>query len=1099
MQFRLLLSLFLLATSGLAQDRPIRVPLDPHVTPDGRHAVFSWHGDLWKAPLDGSPAPAARLTVHPGRDWAPIPSPDGEQVLFLSDRDGTTQLWLVGIDGGAPRRLTFDSESKTPLQWTAAGSAVVALRDSDRAPFSTESRRLVRIPIDRSEPERWLLDAGAIDGALSPDGTRLLFVRGRIQEERKGYRGPAAEQIWLARLEGESAPQLARHSVDLADFQNVSERHPLWLPDGSGYLFVSDPDGTFDLWKRALPGGEVTRLTDLRKLDGRDDGVVAPSLSADGKRVLFRRGFDLHVADLGSGAVRRVDLVATGDPLVSPIERRRLDSAGDVAFTGDGKQIALVAGHDLYVMDRVLREPVRITATAAVESSPLFSADGSRLFFVSEADGEVDIWEATRPEGREFWWTAESFVLRKVTDDVAVESRLQPSPTGEHIAFRKGGDLWVMDADGSDQRRVLASWDGPDFDWSPDGKWLCWSVQDGEFNDEIWIAPLDGTRAPFNVSRHPDDDTGPVWSPDGKRIAWTGRRDGEESDIYYVTLTKDVAEETSRDRKLEEAMKAMQSGGKGGKKDGEQKDGDEKSEKDAAGDDAAKQDDDAVRIDFDGIHDRIGRIRIPESREFGLLWSHDGKELWFSATVDGERAVYKVGFPDELRPKKVTSSVVSRARFTADGKQLVGLSGGKPASQNPSSGKIDTFDFQVQEERDWREIRKLAFEQGWRAMRDQFYDGALNNRDWNAIRARYAAVVPHLIGAREFSEAMNMMLGELNASHMGHRGGSDPLPDAERPDWSPRTMHLGLRYDLDDAGPGLLVASVIPGSPCSEARSRVDAGERVLAIDGTEVGPDTDLFAVMTLEVERDMELKVRGAEGVERTVTVRPVGSVSGLLYDEWVDDCRAEVERLSGGKLGYAHIRGMNFQSFRQLEEDLYAAGAGKDGLIIDVRFNGGGSTADHVLTLLTQPTHAFTIPRGGPTGYPQDRKVYATWNKPIVMMCNEMSFSNAEIVSHAVKTIGRGPVVGMRTAGGVISTGGQGLVDGSFVRMPFRGWYLVNDGADMELNGCLPDVALWNDPLGGDAQLEAAVTALRGEVETKGRPLPEAKPAASLRRGG
>ncbi|MFQ5507363.1 MAG: S41 family peptidase, partial [Planctomycetota bacterium] len=385
----------------------------------------------------------------------------------------------------------------------------------------------------------------------------------------------------------------------------------------------------------------------------------------------------------------------------------------------------------------------------------------------------------------------------------------------------------------------------------------------------------------------------------------------------------------------------------------------------------------------------------------------------------------------------------------------------------------------------------VAFDQAWRAMRDRFYDGNFNNRDWNAVRAKYRPAAAECLGASEFSELVNMMLGELNASHMGHRGGSDPLPGFSRENsWSPVTYKLGLRFA--DRGEGLRVTSVIPKSPCALARSLVRPGETLLAIDGQRVDRNSDLDALLTLDQVRDLELRVRDASGKERKVTVRPVASVSGLLYDEWVENSRKKVEELSDGKLGYLHIRGMNISSFRQLEEDLFDAGHGKEGLIIDVRFNGGGSTTDHVLTALTQPRHAITVSRGSGEGYPQDRKVYASWSKPIILMCNENSFSNAEILSHAIKQLGRGRLVGMRTAGGVISTGSVRLIDGSSVRMPTRGWYLVTTGEDMELNGCEPHIALWNPPGGPDRQLEAAVQALtedvaRFEEEGTARPVP------------
>ncbi len=1073
-----------------AQDRTIRLPLDAKIAPDGRHVVFAWRDDVWSADIDAG-TPARRLTWNPARDRHPMVSPDGQRILFTSDRSGQEQVWVMAIDGGAPRQVTFDSESKRPLEWMADGGGFLAIRTSDRSPFPTEARRLVAIRIERDRPEQILFDGGAEDGTLSPDGHRVLFTRGRIEPTRKGYRGSAATQLWLADLAAKDGPKLDRLAEDREHYQNVSERDPMWAPDGKGYFFVSDPEGTFDVFYRAFDGGPARRVTDLGQ-DGSDDGVLFPSLSADGARMLFLRRFDLRLLDTTNGEVRTVSLTASGDELASNIERIRQTRARTVAFTDDGKQIAIVAGEDLFVMDRVLREPVQVTATANVESDPVFADGGKRLLFVSDAGGEVDIQEATSDREDGAWWRSGSFALRKVTDDHAVESGLKPSPDGAHVAFVKGEDLWVMDADGTDPRRILESWNAPRFDWSPDGRWLCYSVEDSNFNSDVFVVPLDGSKEPFNISRHPNDDVGPAWSPDGERIAWVGRRNGDEVDVYWVNLRKQKDEETDRDRKLKEAIEAM-SGDK--PKKGEPKakkkpaNGAKPDEQEPEGAPEKGKDQDAekagapkpVEIDFDGLHERIQQIRVPDSREGNLLWSPDGKQLTFSASIDGDRGMYAVTFPDEMKPKKLSSKLLRDARWLKAGDQIVGLDGGEPASMKPKGGKVETFPFTVLEARDWSQVRQLAFDEGWRAMRDSFYDGSLNGRDWDAVRTKYRDVAGELLGAAEFSLMMNMMLGELNSSHMGHRGGREPLPRPDRGStWAPRTFQLGLRFDRAAGGPGLLVESVIPKSPCAESRSLVRAGERLLAIDGEDIGTDTDLYARMTMPQARDMTLRVQGREGEVREVVVRPVPSVSRLLYDEWVEGERKRVEELSGGRLGYLHIRGMNDSSFEQLEADLYAAGAGKDGLVIDVRFNGGGSTADHVLTVLTQPRHAITVPRGGSPGYPQDRKVYASWWRPIVLMCNEMSFSNAEILSHAIQTLGRGQVVGMRTAGGVISTGARLLVDGSLLRMPFRGWFLLGDGQDMELNGCLPDHALWNRPDGPDDQLTKAVEVLKAECD-------------------
>ena len=1100
-----------------AENTRIRVPRAPAISPDGDHIAFAWQNDIWIAGIDGGVA--NRLTIHAATDGAPRFSPNGEHLYFTSNRNGRDQIYRMPVAGGAAEQITYDSNRKSLHGVTADGRYLLISQSTDRGWHYSESARVFLLDTTGEEPKRMLFDAGVRDAALSPDGTKVLFVRGRSNWNRKGYQGPQAAQLWLADL-STSPVTLKRLCKDRERFQNIAHMDPMWAADGKSYYFNSDPDGVFNIYHRSLDSDESRQVTDVAA-DGVDDGVAFPSLSRQGNLLLMRRGFDLVKCDTDSGDIEAIELYASGDAVASPIERKRQKAATTVAFSPDGKQMAFVSGDDVYVMDRILKEPVRVTSTAHPESSLLFSSDGSRLFFVSDAGGEMDIWEATHEQEDGIWWLADEFKLRQVTDDRDVEGSLQLSPAGSHVAYTKGSNLFVMDDDGSDHRQVAKMWSPPNFDWSPDGKWITFATQDDDYNSDIFLVPIDGTREPFNLSRHPDLDVSPTWSGDGKRIAWVGRRDGEEADIYVVELAKSTDEETERDEKLKKAIEAMKKGkksqaGGGDKKksadgdgekaeggNGEEKPGSEESDAKAEAEKPAEKKSDDIQIDFDGIFDRVDRLRYSDSFESNLIWIEDGATLAFTATIDGKRGFYSVKFPRPEAPKKIADAPLSQNRWIKESKEFVGHQAGVPANMT-LAGKTEKFAFEVRSQRDWREVRMIVFDQGWRAMRDRFYDEAYNNKDWYAIRAKYRPLAAECLGAAEFSELMNMMLGELNASHMGHRGGTDPLPDFDaQNEWSATTYHLGLRFEHGGEGPGLVVESVIPGGPCARERSLVRAGETLLEVDGVPVGPDVDLEQLLTMEELRDVTLQVRSAAGEQRDVVVRPVASVAGLLYEEWVEKTRAKVEELSDGKLGYLHIQGMNFTSFRQMEEDLYHAGAGKEGLIIDVRFNGGGSTADHVMTALTQPLHAITRSRGSGEGYPQDRRVYASWTKPIVMMCNEHSFSNAEIVSHAVKQIGRGRLVGMRTAGGVISTGAVGLLDGGMVRMPMRGWYLATTGEDMELNGCEPDIAFWNDPMwnspsGEDAQLAKAVEALAEDVakeNSKGKV--EITPASKLRK--
>ena len=1102
--------LLLAACAGVSE--PIRLVADPALSPDGKTLAFVWRGDIWLAPVEGG---AARpLTQHEASDRQPKFSPDGTEIVFISDRDAGNQVYAVPVAGGMPTQLTFHTAGYRIEDWYPSGQALLVSGRRDY--FWRSAGRFFRIARDERPAEELLFDADAANGSLSPNGKWLLFTREGMTWWRKGYRGAHAGQIWMYDFETEQYLQLLA--------PETGARWPLWAPEGDSFYYVGAQSGSFNLHKYDLASSADRQLTFFE-----DDSVVYPCISRDGSTIVFRHLFDLYRFQPGSGAAPvRIDLVNPGDELTSPVDRNVVRDASEVAFSDDGLEVAFIAGGDLWVMDTELREPRQITATPEEERGPIFGPDNDSIYFVSDQGGQSDIWRAERGDVELYWWQNESFELKRLTQDAEVEADLRFSPDGTRLSFVKGlGDLWTMTLEGKDFQRLLRSWDVPDYNWSPDGKWIVYAVNDNDFNRDIWIVPADGSAEPVNVSRHPFDEYRPVWRPDGKVIAFTSQRLDREVDIYYLWLEEEEYEKSKRDRTLEKALKKMEEARKKDeKKDKDKekdKDAEEKAEGDAAepkdedkGDDEKKKADEEkkkddekklpdVVIDFDRIHERLQRIDIAGSTERGLFWSHDSKKLAFQATIDGKRGTYTVEIPDEMEPKLLTSETGSQPRWLKEGNQIVWLSGGKPASVS-AKGEATAYAFSARQEVDCVAHFRAAFDLAWRAMRDHFYDERLGNRNWDAIRRKYADVAAAAPDTDSFAVVVNLMLGELNASHLGFypRGGRSR---SNRPDWNVTTAHLGVRFDPEYRGPGLKVRDVLPNGPADREVSKIEPNEVIVSIDGTNVDPQMDLTDVLNGPLARDIRLDVRNGDGETREVVLRPIsyGQAGSLLYEQWLRYNGKLVETLSDGRLGYVHIRGMNWPSFQKLERELYAVGAGKDGLIIDVRNNGGGFTADHVLTLLCQPTHAITVPRGGGPGYPEDRRVYATWNKPIVMMCNQNSFSNAEIISHAIKTLKRGKLVGVPTAGGVISTGGTSIMDVGFIRLPFRGWYILGTGEDMELNGAVPDVIVWPQPgempAGKDVQLEKAVEVLSEDVaawKARPRPKPSARPANARGRG-
>jgi len=384
-----------------------------------------------------------------------------------------------------------------------------------------------------------------------------------------------------------------------------------------------------------------------------------------------------------------------------------------------------------------------------------------------------------------------------------------------------------------------------------------------------------------------------------------------------------------------------------------------------------------------------------------------------------------------------------------------------------------------------------VFNEAWRALNENFYDPEFHGVDWPAQRDKYLPWAQEASTKADFADIVNLMLGELNASHMGYyppgtRGRS--ITSGDRTGW------IGVTYDPAAGGPGVLIREVLADSPAWRTDAAIEPGERLMAVNGVEIGDTTNVFSLFIDTVGERTPLTVRAIDGGDRTVVVTPVSYFEqrDLRYGTWVRQRRALVDEWSEGRLGYIHIQGMDIPSFEEFEYMLYAAANGKEGLLIDVRSNGGGWTTDYLMAVLMVQRHAFTVPRGADPdirAYPQSRLPLAAWTRPAAAICNEDSYSNAEIFSHAFKSLGRGPLVGSPTFGAVISTGGMTTLDGSLVRLPGRGWFVAPTGVNMEHNGAQPDVLVWQPPSEDasatrDTQLERAVQVLLENLETDPR---------------
>ncbi|MBN2450621.1 MAG: PD40 domain-containing protein [Lentisphaeria bacterium] len=1059
----LYLFLILAAAAGPASTA-VRLASVPALSPDGEVLVFHWRRDLWQVSSAGGLA--LPLTRHPADDHWPCISPDGTRIAFVSDRDGSRQLYVMPAGGGEPRQLTRHSEGYTPLEWLPDGAAILAAVDRDHGGLST--RRLVRVDVDTPRGERLLVDAYGDWGHLSPDGTRMLFVREGIDLYRQGYRGSRASQVWLADLGTGSYTQV---SADPS-----GSRWPLWKPDGTGFYFTTARSGCFNLWEHHLETGAERQLTFFA-----DGPIVIPTLSRDGSTLVFRQLFDFYRFRPASGQPpMRLDIRCDAD--AEGLETRRRwyhtlwnnNEWGTLDWSENALEMAFTTGGDLWVMDTILREPRLVAGdTAGQETEAVWSRDGNRLFHLSDRGTTTRLCAATRTDPQQPWWLQETFAIETILEDEQELSHLSVSPDGNSLGcVRNRRELWVMRTDGSERRTVLSAWRCGPYDWSPDGRWLAVEAVDSDWNADIWLTPADGSGAPFNLSRHPDWDHGPQWSADGAMLAFIGLRGAaREADIHYVYLCQRIHEEDPWWRTYDEAVAAMRNAGP-------------KPDPKPAGDKPEPKRLPEVHIDFADLDRRVQRLTLPGGGEGGLFWASGARELAFAATIDGRRGTYTVTFPDKLAPTLKTTLTGRDAHWR--GEDILWNCDGKPCRF--SKGKNTEYPFKVYQETNLADYQRLGFRLIWRTMRDRFHDPNLNRLDWQTVLAKYEEAAATAADMEGFQRVVLMLLGELNASHMGFDCNTKEWREW-RADvgWNVHTGHLGLRFA--EPGPedsdGLRVSHVLRNGPAARLRSRILPGEILLAVDDVPVRPGMDLCEVLNGRPDRTVRLRVRDQEGREREVALRPISHADArkLRWEEWIEGNRRRVEERSGGRLTYLHIDRMRHEDFARFEQDVFALGYGRDGLVIDVRHNEGGMIADRLLTILCRPEHAVTIPRGGTEGYPRDYLVYTSWSKPIVVLCNQKSESNAEIFCHAVKALGRGKLVGVPTAGQVIATGTTPILDLGTLRVPERTWFTLPDGRDMELNGAVPDVLVWPQPgeipAGIDRQLDTAVDVLLADL--------------------
>lgn len=1040
----------------------------PAINKDGSLVAFSFQGDIWTVP--GSGGKATRLTIHDAYESNPVFSPDGKQIAFSGARFGNNDIFVMSAEGSMPKRLTFHSGADNVSSWTQA----------DKILFSTNREfRQIERPNEvyaispKGGTESRVLDAVGFDPVLSPDGRFLAFERGDINPvARQAYKGSSDRDIWIYDTKNKTYQQLPGFETN--------DVFPQWGNNNTLY-FLSSESGAYNIYRLKLDVNGKANNAPEKLTNYKDESIRAFSVSADGSSIVFEKDMNLYTMKADKGSAQKLNVVISADDRLDATEQKTLSTgANDYAVSPNGKLMAFSIRGEIFLKeaDKEKIRSINVSEHAFRDIEPTWLNDSTLLFTSDRANGNFDIYMVRSIDTTQRnVFKSMKHGLVQVTKTAGDETNLVVSPDNKKIAYVRGRGTFVVaeispDGKLSNEKILSDSWDSPNgIAWSPDSKWLAYAISDLYFNQEIFIQAADNSTKPVNVSMHPRTDGRPFWSADGSKLGFiSGRSTGRSNDVWFVWLKKEDWEKETQDwQERDTPAPEPATPAKGA---------DKKAPK-------------PIKIDFDKIHERIVQVTSFPGEESDLVISKDGETFYYttSTSVAKGRDLYSVKW-DGKDLKEITKGGANPSNVTMDreGKYLYYTRMGALGRIDMKSNATETLPYTAKMKIDYNAERTQVFEEAWRTIRDGFYDPKFHGNDWVKLHDKYKERAINASTSNDFRDMFNLLLGELNSSHMG-------MTVTDRIDTQKEATGL-LGTEIAPVSGGVKIAHVVPGTPADKEKSKLNEGDVITAVNGQTVNDNDNFYDLLNGLVNERVLLNVLGADGKSREVVIRLTASITNSLYEEWVENRRKLVDKYSNGRLGYIHIRSMDFPSFEVVEREFTAAGFGKEGLVIDVRYNGGGSTTDYLMTILNYKQHAYTIPRGASEDLEKDklkfksyypigeRLVYAAWTKPSIALCNEGSYSNAEIFSHAYKTLGVGKLVGVPTNGSVISTGGKALMDGSFVRLPLRGWFTKATDKNQELGPAVPDIIVENQPdwlaKGTDDQLKAAVDELLKEIK-------------------
>ena len=1075
---KLLFVIVLMAGSVIvvfAEPRPYFT--EPSLSPDRKEIAFVSGGDIWTVPATGGVA--SLLVSHTANEARPLYSPDGRQLAFISSRTGNGDIYILTFATGDLQRLTFDDGLDQLDGWSRDGRWIY---------FSSGSRDvgglndLYRVSVNGGTPMPVSADryTNEFFSAPSPDGQTLAFsARGIASGQwwRKGRSHIDESEIWLLRSFDGGTGTYER----VTPAGGAKELWPMWSADGRTLFYVSDrgdggnKNGVQNIWT-ATPGrSEARRVSNFT--DGR---VLWPSISYDGREVVFEHNFAIWKLDTTNGKAGEVAITRRGASAGPGVERQRLnDQISELQLSPDGKKVAFVVRGEVFAASASDGgDAARVSNSVAEEYQIAWAPDSRRLAYVSDRDGVPHL----------FLYDFTSNSETQLTRDAADDSTPRFSPDGKSLAFIRGAkELRVMDVAAKTDRVVKTaiferpplSSDRP-FVWSPDGKWLAFvPVAENQFKN-VNVISVDGSASGAASYLANVFSNTVSWSPDGAYILFdTGQRteSTQLARIDLVPRTPRFREDQFRELFREEPPRNLNPANRPDPRPTETPAPSPLPSASPA--EEKRPGSKPVQVVFDDIRRRLSFVPAGLDVSYQTI-SHDGKWVALVASAANQENIYVYSLDELAREpavaKQLTSTLGAKnwPQFSLDNKEIFFIENGRVGVVN-LEGRNRSLAVTAEMDVDFSREKMEVFRQGWSYIRDFFYDPDYHGADWNVVRAEYEPLIAGSRTADEMRRLLQLMVGELNASHLG---ASAPFGTTQT-----STGRTGLRFDRSEyeSSGRLRVTEVIALSPAAIV-GNIKAGDYLLAVDGRPIDQSTNLDETLNYKIGRRVSLTVASsADGAaKREVVVRPVNGATerGLMYRQWVERNRQYVAKASNGRLGYAHMFDMSQASLNQLHIDLDAENYAKDGVVIDIRNNSGGFVNVYAIDVLARRGYLTMTLRGLSATPARTVLGQRALNRPTILVTNQHSLSDAEDFSEGYRTLRLGQVVGEPTAGWIIYTWNQSLIDGTSFRLP-RMKVTASDGTNMERNPRPVDVEVTR-PIGEtltgrDSQLDVAIREL------------------------